>query len=138
MPCRRQAFAGALGGGGWSCGNSLLPTIVRFMPTCSVTSLPLISTVIFSLTFQPSEPVENSFGTALYSRSPIFTVMVLACSGNSARVIGEDDFFAMILLQGYGYGGSLPVPRPAASYHEAAGRRQGIFSPRPAGERGWG
>src|SRR5262249_30084280 len=81
-------------------GHSLLPTTVRVIPVCSVTDLPPMSSVVLSLMFQPSEPVENSLGTAVYFLSPIWTSTGFAFWANSARVIGHDVFLAIAILLG--------------------------------------
>src|SRR5262249_5796085 len=81
-----------------SCGNSLLPTIVMFMPICTDTSVPLMSICTLSLMFQPSEPVEKSLGTAWYSLPLMDTVNGLALALYSAhclRVMGQLVFFAI-------------------------------------------
>src|SRR5438477_9515208 len=91
------AAGGAAGGGaggadppaGRSCGRSLLPMIVRFNPTCTVTSCPATSTCIFSLTFQPSDPVENSLAAAVISLPLMTTLIGLAAVRNCSRVIGS-------------------------------------------------
>src|SRR5262249_61471 len=72
-----------------SFGNSLLPTIVRFMPICTVTGLPATSIVVLPLRYQPNEPVENSLTSAMSGASPILTLTGLACWVNSARVTGQ-------------------------------------------------
>src|SRR5262249_19319002 len=88
----------AAAGDAASGGSSLLPMIVRFMPICTVTGLPLTSIVALSLTFQPREPVENSLTTAWNVLSLTVIVSGLACSRNSARLMGHDDFLAIPVL----------------------------------------
>src|SRR5262249_28998095 len=48
-----------------SLGKSFEPTIVTFRPTCTVTGVSPIISVILLLMFQPSEPVENSRAAAI-------------------------------------------------------------------------
>src|SRR5262245_8324424 len=106
------------------------------MPICTVTGLPPMSRVILSLTFQPSEPVENSLGLAWYSRSPIRTVSGLAWVRNSARLMGQFVFLAMTVFlvreplarprgRTAGPGPGAPPGRSAASYHAPIGVGQG-------------
>src|SRR5690349_16573430 len=47
--------------GNHSFGKSFDPTIVRFIPICTLTGLSLTRTVVLPLRYHPSEPVENSF-----------------------------------------------------------------------------
>lgn len=48
----------------YSFGRSLLPTIVRLRPICTLTGLPPTSMTVLPFTNQPSEPVENSLTSA--------------------------------------------------------------------------
>src|SRR6185437_10735313 len=73
-----------------SCGKSLLPMMVRFKPTCTITSLPSTSTAILSLMFQPSDPVENSLTMAIISLPPMTTGTGLAAVRNCSRVMASD------------------------------------------------
>src|SRR5262245_32815070 len=69
-------------------GSSLLPTIVRFSPTCTVTFTPFTSTTVLPFKYQPREPVENSRGSASMGAPAIATSTGLAPSRNCWRVIG--------------------------------------------------
>src|SRR5262249_23746100 len=59
---------------------------------CTVTGVSPIRTVVLPLRYQPSDFVENSFGSAANSLSPIFTTTGLALVWNSARVIEQLGF----------------------------------------------
>src|SRR6266545_5608925 len=129
-----QATSSAAGAAA-SRGRSLLPTTVRFSPICTDTMVPSMSMVVFSLRFQPSEPVENSLTPTTKVRSPMVTLIGLALARNWARVTGHEVFFAMTFLLAGARGASLPS-NAAASYHATAAgqgrlpRRGGFPSPR--------
>src|SRR5262249_15666136 len=78
-----------------SLGNSLLPTTVRFMPIWTDTGTPPISMVVLPLRYQPREPVENSFTSAVSGTSPIRTTTGLALLRNSPRLTGQLVFLAI-------------------------------------------
>src|SRR5438067_10752945 len=98
--------------------------MVRFMPTWTMTSLPLISMVILSLTFQPSEPVEKFLGLAVNVLSPTVILSVWACWLNSSRVIGQVVFAMMSPGSGRNgtRGGIIPL-RPGPARRNPAGVR---------------
>src|SRR5262245_50147669 len=70
-------------------GSSLLPTMVRLTPTWTVTGTPFTSTTVLPFRYHPSDPVENSRGSARSLASLIMTVTGLAPSWNCWRVIGH-------------------------------------------------
>src|SRR3954469_1997550 len=72
-----------------SLASSLLPTTVRLMPTWTVTFCPFTSTTVFLFRYQPSEPVENSRGSASIGVPLIEISTALAPSRNCWRVIGQ-------------------------------------------------
>src|SRR6476659_9894455 len=86
VPSRRRQAASVA----WAAlGSSLLPTIVRFMPTWTVTATPFTSISVFPFRYQPSDPVENSFGWAVILLPLMVTSTGLAPSVNCWRVIGQ-------------------------------------------------
>src|SRR5688572_32462720 len=72
-----------------SFGRSLLPTMVRFRPICTLTGVPPTLTVALLLMFQPSEPVENSLTSAIMGMPLMVTSTGLAFSWKCLRVMGH-------------------------------------------------
>src|SRR6476469_2578635 len=64
--------------------------MVRFIPTWTVTVTPFTSISVFPFRYQPSDPVENSFGWAVILFPLITTSTGLAPSTNCWRVTGQD------------------------------------------------
>lgn len=79
----------------YSLGSSLDPTIVRFMPTWTLTDFSPTLRFVLPVKYQPSEPVENSFTSAVIGIPLMTTSTGWAFSRNSPRVT-EQEGFAMI------------------------------------------
>ena len=72
-------------------GNSLEPTIVRFMPICTLTHFSPTLTFVFPFKYHPSEPVENSLTSAVIGIPLIVISTGLASLRNSERVTEHVD-----------------------------------------------
>src|SRR5262249_33973035 len=70
---------------------SLLPTTVRFKPTCTCSGLPSTLMVVLPLKYQPNEPVENSRFSAVTSWPPMLTFTDSAFSRNADLLMGQGD-----------------------------------------------
>src|SRR5207302_11732 len=68
---------------------SLLPTTMRFMPTCTERFFPSTVSDALPLTYQPKLPVENSRGSATMGKPPTSILSGSALARKSARVMGH-------------------------------------------------
>src|ERR1700733_2454484 len=75
-------------------GNSFDPTIVIFIPICTVTGVSPTFTLTLPFRYQPSEPVENSLTSAVIGMPLMTTSSGLACL-NCSRVIEQVVLTAM-------------------------------------------